>query len=322
MTDALSGERLADLNLSHAFINTLSSSYQGMYVYENVFGILTQSPERERKMADTAQVLDKVNEWWRLFKRHEPLVRHGCRDEGMTGDGARAWRLLEVSQRRIESLAEQMLSTTSVEALLEDPEARCKRVAAFCDSAYARHHFVYGLVAYGEILGREQVADRWRQHLPSTLRETGRGTELFGKFRELGEQVDEDSAEHLLDVTLVLPVILIRQAVDIRGVFGLLRDRFDYLDAGIPSDQVERWQALGFTPGDAGHWRATGLSPEESLEWIKAGVPDPTTAATFAWRNIAMDVAAKWHQAGCNGRAAAFYLARGITDPDRIPRDA
>ena len=106
MTDQPDKAQLDDLNLTHAFLNSLISAYQGAYVYENVYGQLSGSPDREEKMQKTAQVLDKIGGWQNDFRNHQPLMHHRFLQEGLKDDPARAWRLLEVAQERLESIAE------------------------------------------------------------------------------------------------------------------------------------------------------------------------------------------------------------------------
>ncbi len=322
MTHSLGEELLGDLNLTHAFINTLSASYQGMYVYENVFGVLSQASDREEKMKNTANVLDKISEWWAMFQRHEPLMRYRFHQEGVEGEASKACRLLEVAQKRLDGLMQELLASSSVESILRDGVRRALRVANSCEAAYARQHFVQGLIAYGEILDREEVADRWRQHLLYCRRETAEANALFERFQRMEGEIDEAAAAGLLDLTLTDPVAVGRRAVDVRSVFGLLRNRFDYADAGIPEAEAVPWKRGGFAPADAAGWRLAGMGPEESQAWIDAGIPDPLGAATYAWRGIEQAVASKWYEQGYNGRVAAGWIRQGISEPDRIPREA
>ena len=52
MTDQPDKAQLDDLNLTHAFLNALTSAYQGAFVYENVYGQLSGSPSREENAED------------------------------------------------------------------------------------------------------------------------------------------------------------------------------------------------------------------------------------------------------------------------------
>ena len=205
--------------------------------------------------------------------------------------------------------------------MLKDPDARHIRVAAYANAAYSRDHFIKGLVEYGEIMKREEVSDRWRQHLLYTLDWTGIATRLFQRFLDLGAAVDEDAAADLLDLTLTLPVHLIVQSVDVRGVFGLLRGRFDYEDAGIPEAEVEPWRTAGFPAGAP----PTGAPPAwiRPSRWTGSRREFPTPGRpTFAWRGIDIETAGRWHAAGIDGRVASRWIAQGVQEPDQIPRQA
>ena len=316
-----SEEQLADLNVTHAFINILRACYQGMYAYENAYGQLARTADRELKMKHTSQVLDKIGEWWQQFGEFTPLMRFGDKPN-LAGDAARAWKLLGVVQARLESLAGELLESGDVDTLLENPPSRYIRVAAFVEAAYARQYFINGLVSYGEVLGREDVADRWRQHTLYTQQDVAQATRLFADFQKMGDSIDGKALGELLDVTLTQPVVVGRQIVDIREVFGLYTGKFDFTDAGIPADEIADWSEPGFSPAEAAHWRASGMHADEALAWIKAGVPDSLGAAMFAWRGVAKEVAGKWFVAGHNGRSAAAWIEQGIEDPNEIPREA
>ena len=244
-------------------------------------------------------------------------MRHRFLQEGLHDDPARAWRLLEVAQQRLDSIAGILLTTSSVEDLLKDPDARAIRVAAFGNAAYSRDHFIKGLVEYGEIMNREEVADRWRQHLLYTLDWTGNAGRLFQRFLDLGENVDEDAAADLLDITLTLPVHLIVHSVDIRGVLGFFAGGSTTRTPAFRRTRSNR----GGPPASARRRRPLArrrMDPGESLEWIKAGIPYSFAAATFAWRSIDIEASARWYAAGIDGRVAGRWMAREVMEPNHL----
>ena len=66
-----------DLYLSHAFINALSASYQGFYVYVNAMEQLAPSAETNQAAQKIATLIETINGWWEDFKAHRILHAKG-----------------------------------------------------------------------------------------------------------------------------------------------------------------------------------------------------------------------------------------------------
>ncbi|MBU1699919.1 MAG: hypothetical protein KJ970_08655 [Candidatus Eisenbacteria bacterium] len=320
MPDDMKTELLDDMNITHAFLNALCANYQGEYVFNNVLGQLTQSPECDERLAKTAKILDMINEWWDQFRNYDPII-HFAESPGRSGDAALAWELLSSAMKRQSMLIETLLKNMDVESLMQDLDACHLRVAAHCDASYGREHYVNGLITYGEVMNRPEVCDRWRQKILSCRNEISQSTGLFEAVRQMGTTMQEGTIAELQDQTLMLPVVFGQRCVDIRQLFGMYTGHFNFMDAGIPPDDVQYWSEAGFEPYQAGQWFAAGMTVGESIDWIQAGVPDPLGAAGFKWRGIDREIASPWYRSGYGGRIARAWRARGVEFPEQFPQE-
>lgn len=317
----LSDERIGDLKITHGFLNAVTAAYQGIYVHQSVLGQLLASAAAEDAQRDARQTLDDLGEWWRRFERHEPILRIADGDD-LGADAARAWELLEQARKRFDRLSVALLESIDVDTIRGDHHLRAVRVAALCEHAYAREHYLRGLVRYGEVMQQDAVADRWRQHVLPAMEERAEATGYFEHWKDLEPEVCEAEAGRLLDLTLTLPVALGRLSIDILHLFGLYRGRFGYGEAGIPPEESDGWTRAGLQPYQAAQWRRAGMRPEQAAEWITGGVPDALAAAGFAWRGIPVEAAAPWYAAGYDARGAAEWMREGVQTPEQLPRSA
>ncbi len=317
----LSDERIGDLKVTHGFLNALTAASQGLFVHQTVLAELLRSPNSHDVRDEVQQTLDDLEAWWRCFERHEPVLRVAD-GENLSEEAARVWGLLERSRQRYDRLSVTLLESTDARTVCRDRSVRAVRVATFCEQAYAREHYLRGLVRYGEVMQQEAVADRWRQHLLAAMEEREDATGCFEHWKGREPEVDHADGAHLLDLTLTLPVALGRLSIDILHLFGLYRGRFGYGEAGIPLEEADDWTRQGLQPYQAAQWRRAGMGPKQSREWIEQGVPDPLAAAGFAWRAIPVEIAATWYAAGYDARTAAEWLREGVESPQRVPRSA
>jgi hypothetical protein len=314
-------ESNVDLTISHGFLNTIHACYQGIYVYQTVLEAMTPTPADAMRLEQTARVLEVVGEWWARFEQLDPIVRRSQGDR-LSGAAEQAWQYMEEARRHLDTVSVDLLDTMDAGKVGLDRGARALRLAAFCERAYGREHYVRGLIKYGEIMDRPEVADRWRKHTLPATEGRAHATGYFEHMSALEPHVGEDEIERLLDLTLTLPLALGRQSIDILKLFGMYRGHFSHSDAGIPRGEIQPWFEGGFTPYEAAQWRRVGMRPEQAVTWIRAGVPDALMAAEFAWRDIPVEQAAAWWAAGYEGRAAAGWLREGIESPEQIPRVA
>ncbi len=306
-----------DLRLSHAFLNVVSADYEGIYVFFNARHRLDPESIEPGTLEEATSSLDVIHGWWRGFDAHQPLVRRaGLDDPPESFRKAREW--IDVSQDHLEGLVSLLSATSRLDRLGADLDAVHIRAAAACDAAYARQHYVKGLVRYGEVLGEELVADRWRQHLLSCQAQVREAHWLLERASGMGATVDEAAAEEMLDVTLALPAVLAQRIMDIREVRALAGPALTFETAGIPGAEVRPWSDRGFSPIEAGRWYTVGWDPDDAVTWINGGVPDPVWAFEFSLREFDLETAA-WLAAGFAPREAAGRRRAGEKPADREP---
>ncbi len=330
MRAQLSRELRDDLKVSHAFINRLSASFQGVHAFETVFGQLSRSEHQQDNLAKTGLALEAIAGWWREFEQQKPLF--SCDDRPvLTAEGSKAWRLLDVVAHRLRALVGELSPHTSVESLLDDPVALQIRVASLCEAAYVERHLIEGEIARHEVFGQENREPSLQRQLIEACGRVRRAESCFAIVEDLGDDIDAPTATEILDRTLLLPAEFGRAVVDVARTFSLYTGAFDYADAGIPDGDEELWTAHGFQPHAAGQWFLAGIPPERALRWISVGACDPLIAGDYLWRGFSpedarpwllrfMDglAAAAWRDAGCDSEVAGHWIAEGFFDPARI----
>jgi len=305
----------ADLRLSHGFLNLLSAGYEGMYVYLNARHKLAPDTFGADGLEQLAPALDQIHAWWDDFEALRPLVTHDALDEP-PDPFLLAWSWLEITKNHMRSLVGALAAASHVDRLTGDIGSAHLRAAAACEVAYGREHFVRGLIRYGEVLGDEMIADRWRQHLLPCQAEVARSHRLLALAEQMGGQPDPAAAMQLLDETLALPAVLAQRAMDINGMFAEVGTGLTYEAADIPEAQAEAWASQDFPPEEAGRWYGVGYQPGEARRWLAGGVPDPTRALDFMLRGFTAEEAGAWLRAGVEAAEAASRRARGLGPDD------
>jgi len=305
----------ADLRLSHAFLNTLSASYRGLWVFESTLAQLDGLDDREDELNKTERVLETLADWWRQFDRHEPLFIADERPV-LEGDASRAWRLLQVAESRYRSLIGELTGSSDVRTLLQDEVGRNMRAAAYLEIAHFQRETVLGLIRRAEVIGQPGERFQWQQRVLACTQRIDEAEALVERICDAGDAPGEALAEELLDATLLLPAHVAQRVIDICQVFSLYTGVFEYEDAGIPEVQQSVWEQAGFQPTIAGRWFAAGLTPRKAIDWIAAGAQDPLVAAGFMWRGFTPDQAAPWLDRFIEGKRAAEWMAAGCDAED------
>ncbi len=301
-----------DLCLSHAFMNALSASYRGFYVYVNAMEQLAPSAETNHAAQKIATLIETINGWWEDFKAHRPLMRFSA-PPPLAGDAVQAWNLLEVARERLGGIVGELTAVSTVDGLMANPRALYSRVAIDCEAAYSRHHFIQGLILYGRILDKPDVSDRWLQHTLSCQQGINEANALLEKTKRMNGKLLLETVSEILDYTLAGPVACAQKIVDMSRIFTLFSGEFDYHHAGIRSHEVESWADRGIPPYAAGQWCAAGLNPDQVMAWISVGIADPLAVINFLWRGFDLQTAKAWWEGGFQGRFAAAWRDAGHT---------
>lgn len=309
----------ADLLLSHGFLNLLSAGYEGMYVYVNARHRLAPDTFGTGGLEKLAPALDQIHGWWDDFEALRPLITR-AELQNPPERFQRVWSWLETTKQHMRSLVSALAANSHVEMLAGDPTAVHLRVAAACEVAYGREHFVRGLIRYGEALAEEMVADRWRQHLLPCQADVARSHSLLALAEEMGrDESSAGAAAQLLDETLALPAILAQRVMDINGSFAEVGAGLTYETADIPEARAEDWASQGFPPEEAGRWYGVGYEPGEARRWLAGGVPDSTRAFDFMLRGFSAEEAGAWLRAGVEAREASLRRQQGLGPDDPPP---
>ncbi len=308
-------ETVRDLRLSHAFVNTISGAFRGMWIFESAFEELAPGTDRSDELARSERVLETVDGWWRNLEARDPLFRTEERPV-LEQESSRAWRLLQVAEARLRSLIGELTDSSDLETLLQEPLARAIGAAALRENAHVQREIVQGLVRFADMLDDHTQGDRWRQRLLDCERRVDEAEALVERLRAAGAEPGIRLLAELLDSTLVLPAQVAQRIVDICQVFSLYTGVFDYEDVGIPDAQTDIWADAGFEPDIAGRWFAAGMSPGRAIAWMQVGAEDPLVAAGFLWRGFTPDEAEPWLHRYISGRTAVAWAAAGCDAED------
>lgn len=318
-----------DLSITHSFLNTLNSSYQGGYVYFKVLEQLAPECGAGESAEKLKAPLDRIGAWLADFRQHRPLFRDSERP-GMNEAAAQAWRFLQVARDRLERLAPSLTATANVERLMSDRHALSQRIAVLCESAYARQHFIQGLVEYGEVMGREEVSDRWRQQLLGCRQGVAEAHHWLERVQQTPQPAPAAVVEQMLDETLIFPTVMIQKITDMDSTTGNYRNCCDFTDLGIPAELALKWGELGFAPYHAALWYRVGVDAESAAAWRQYGFEAMAAmhfllrgfglAEALPWwsRRIGGPAAAAWLRAGCSPEEAQAWISQGINRPEQL----
>jgi hypothetical protein len=302
-----------DLNITHAVVNSLTAGYQGKFVALNVLRQLGSPRFTAAEFEDTRVILDKIAVWIEALMDGRPVLS-GPGSESLAGR-AEALGLLSALKDDVSGLAAELLDLRSDSYVAEDPRQADLLVASLCRHAYARDHYVKGLVAYSEKFGYEEAADRWRQHLVHTPQEIDLAHQYLDRL-EGASGADKRFYIDLFEDTLLLPYIFRSQVQDMNQVLSFYADRFTYEAAGISMDEAARWKNLNAGPEAACYWHAYGFAADETAAWIEAGFVEPAMAANWKYRDFGPGYASLWKKAGFDARGAMVSIVMGQTDPE------
>jgi hypothetical protein len=301
-----------DLNVTHAVVNTLTAGYQGKFVALNVFQRIGSSRFEASEFDATRGVLDKIAVWIKALMDGKALLAGPGTET--SPDRREALDLLRALKQDVSGLADEILRMRSAAHPADDREQTELLVAALLRHAYARDHYVKGLVAYSEAFGYEEAADRWRQHLLMTPREINAAHRFLDVLVE-GSGIDKKFSVDLFEETLLLPYIFRCQVQDMNQVLAFYGPDFTYETAGITADEAVRWRNMKAAPEAACYWHAYGFTPGDTAAWVRAGFFEPGLAANWKHRGFRPDEAARWYNEGFEARAAAVSKVMGQKDP-------
>jgi len=314
---------------THALLNALWSSYQGMTTLLTLLGTTDSTGELNPTMAQCRRAVETLTDWrerWEAGDFWLTGLRANMAElqlaEAMlnTHRGHLVWCLREVS------------SNSSRENLMRGRRALAFRLAAACQEATSRDLFVQGLVSYGARVRAPEVVQRWQPHVGANRDLVARSQKLWDWFVR-HDEIPAAFVSQLLDETLLLPLAFSHRILDLDFLRLEPTEAFGFKEAGIRDEAGAAWTVRGFAPYPAGQWYLAGIGPEEAARWLEAGISDPYAAGHFHWRGMSLDAARPWIKMGFGGRSAvawhqasipvaeaARWRQSGVHYPQQIPR--
>lgn len=298
-----------EIGLYHGFLNSLYAYLQGYYARLNLQKQLGASRIDESYIGDTTKALDALGELYRglwdgkVYDLTDPSPPSEVHILFSIYDAA-----LYSYERAPEHLA-YLITAVPGDYDRRDAVELCSFLA---EQAYARDHFIKGLIAYGEHFKIEEVADRWRQQMFSVQNEIRDVMTYFNLLKDETRDLHE-IMPLLQDEAWLLPGILMTKAVDLRHLNSKRVDSFGFEDLDIPVDEVQEWESHGFSPLGAGYWRAFGFTPVLALTWLEAGFSEPGHAGNYYLRGIDLVEASQWASRGIAGSDAAKLMRTGVS---------
>ena len=186
-----------DIKLFKHSFNYLNLNYsfrQGQFVYHNVLTRCGDSMADPSTVSGLPEKIELLTGWYQELWDNVPAM----------ADAGKERILREMLENCRQSLPEYL---DLIRSRLEDKEPEMKdmpfMMAVLARQAYTRESFVNATVAYAEYAGLDELADRWRQHIPSVnsgiAEVSGRLSrfldkdDLEGLFGELSEECDGTS---------------------------------------------------------------------------------------------------------------------------------
>lgn len=167
-----------ELYIKHSFdfLNTLHSIGQGKYVFYNILNKF-KVEQYEEEIREMIELIDFCSIWLGKLWEDQPVLE-------MDEQGKEAlFRMNKIIEDFSIFLGE-------IEILMQkekiEKEDYITFLAILGRHSYTREAYIKGLITFGEKRQREDIADRYRQHLPSLqaeINDTNRRVYLFEKTK-------------------------------------------------------------------------------------------------------------------------------------------
>ena len=314
---------------THALLNVLWSSYQGMTTLLTLLGSTDATGELNPTMAQCRRAVENLTAWRERWESGDFWL---AGEQASEADVQLAEAMLNTHRGHLVWSLREVSSKSSRENLMRDRGALAFRLAAASQEAMSRDLFVQGLVSYGARVRAPEVVQRWQPHVGANRDLVVRSQKLWDWFMR-HDEIPAAFVSQLLDETLLLPLAFSHRILDLDYLRLEPSEAFGFKEAGIRDEAVTAWTARGFAPYSAGQWYLAGIGPEEAARWLEAGVHDPYAASHFHWRGMSLDTARPWIRTGFGGRSAvswhqasipvaeaARWRQSGVHYPQQIPR--
>ena len=301
-----------EIYLTHAVLNATYAGYQGKFTALNMLAKLRFQGITNDHLVAARQTLELVGGWMNRLWKGEALLTTADRPP-IYDEAPKIWKLFMGLKGELRALAEELKVFRKVPAAAQNSEAARYLLACLGRFAYAREHYIKGLLKYGEVFGPPEEAERWRQTLSGCAGELQCVHRLFESLHAL-QASNESLFEELRQRTLKLPGALLAQAHDMNVIVGIARGGLTYAIADIEPEAAAAWERADLDPQAAGYWCAHDIGPEEASRWIGFGFAEPAAAASWWILGFDADSAAQWKSLDFGPKTAAEWTALNIDD--------
>lgn len=298
--------------LSHAFLNTIHSSLQGRYTRMNAQQQLGINAIKQDKLADCGAQLMRVKEAFdRLcVGRIESLTKEPL------SDGAQ-WiiQIHQELQQEIAACVPLLHSLLTQQHHNPTRETEVTLTVYLAGRAYAREHYVQGLVKFADAFGLSEQADQYRQHVLHTREEIRIASYFFQVLKEQ-ELLTPEQRQLFFDETLLIAGLYASQKHDFTMNEIRRGAQPSYEAFNLSAEQASMWKQEGFTPADAAYWDAHDFSPADAGVWRQIGFANPAEAAAWQKRGFDATTASLMAMAGVRPQEAAQHAGATASSTD------
>ena len=146
---------------THALLNALWSSYQGMTTLLTLLGTTDSTGELNPTMAQCRRAVETLTDWRERWESGDFWL---AGEQASEADVQLAEAMLNTHRGHLVWSLREVSSKSSRENLMRDRGALAFRLAAASQEAMSRDLFVQGLVSYGARVRAPEVVQRWQPH--------------------------------------------------------------------------------------------------------------------------------------------------------------
>ncbi len=300
-----------DFEISHTAINTLHSAYQGKIAALNAAAQMGSPLDPTERTALKTR-LDTIGEWGRVLWQDTPLLTKATRQQP-TQQAQQAFQMFDDLKVLFYQAADDLETSLSQQQISDDQIYRDLTVA-FVWYAYAREHYLKGLLAYCDVMKAAGQAQQYRQILGACQAEI-RKAHTFMAAVSGGLQDRKAVWIQLYDATINLPGMFRSQSADIDILRSRYAGKITYAGVHIGEGEAITWSQMGVPADEAAYWKAYGITPEEAAQWKLMKFDDATYTSGWRVRGFQPKQAAEWRTEGFTVKQAALNRDMGYTDP-------
>ncbi len=250
-----------------------------------------------------------------------------------TFDAINAMGLMRDLKRDLLWFAEIVDTALAAPNLAEDRESTRILAAGVTRSAATRLSYIETLTdAFLKLKAPDRV-QQFAAELPEAKSFLQTATTIVDIFANDAPYSPELCERLRVEASLV-PSSMRAYAHDARVLLNIYSKEFTYELAEIPPHEAQPWLDMSVPAVAAGYWFAYRFTPQDYVRWASIGIRgaplaaywrrarfDPEEAAQWIQQGIPPMIAIEWARAGFDAGRTVAMLQRGITDPNKAPRN-